>query len=124
MTDKYEIKVCYSTGDSFHTEDTSTVLEMTWNSRDNAKLALQRIKEHWQWYECEHKHMSGTWNDKLKKYVKPHEPSWHIGLDDHSILLMLDNGNDVKFAAPWCGYFESLQSVEIILDESDMKWEA
>ncbi len=51
MTDKYIIEVFYSTGDSYKTEDTSTELEMTWENKDNAKVALQRIREHWQWWE-------------------------------------------------------------------------
>ena len=42
----YQIKVDYETGDSFHTEETYTVLPYKWETLDLAKLNLKRIKEY------------------------------------------------------------------------------
>lgn len=35
----------------------------------------------------------------------------------HQIILYTDEGKPFQFHAPWCGYFESLNSVEIIMAE-------
>lgn len=48
---KYKIKIEYSTGDSFHNEDTSGYIEFDWVNLDIAKENLQRIKEHYQMYK-------------------------------------------------------------------------
>lgn len=41
----YRIKISYSTGNSFGSEDTWDYLELTWKNLDVAKENLQRIKE-------------------------------------------------------------------------------
>lgn len=40
---------------------------------------------------------------------------------NHCIILYADNGNPMQIHCPWCGYFESLNSVEIVEDKSDRK---
>ena len=42
---------------------------------------------------------------------------------EDNIILYTDEGKPWQFYAPWCGYFESLNNVEIIPDNSDMKYE-
>lgn len=105
----YKIKYSYETGDSFGRHDAEGVLEMEWTNLDNAKAALKRIKEHWLWYE-----------DQNVYYWKPDksapEPEWHKGEEyDFTVKVLLDNGNEVKFCAPWCGYFERLHGAEIFV---------
>ena len=39
----------------------------------------------------------------------------------HIINLKADNGKFMQMSCFWCGYFEHLQSAEIITDHSDMK---
>ena len=39
----------------------------------------------------------------------------------NSIILYADNGNQFKFSPPWCGYFESLKSIELVID--NLKYE-
>lgn len=110
----YQIKVEYETGNSFGREDTSVVLEMKWKTLGFAKTALQRIREHYEWY---------SYHDRRRTFgVKkpPLEPEWHKGLKSpESLLLVLDNGEVVKFWAPWCGFFERLYGASIVLPEED-----
>lgn len=47
---EYRIKISYSTGNSFGSEETSDYLEMTWQNIDIAKENLQHIKEHYDMY--------------------------------------------------------------------------
>lgn len=114
----YKIQYKYQTGDSFKTYDDEGVLEMQWKNLDNAKKALQRIKEHYAWYKYENRQ---SW-DKYDKEVV--EPDWHKGEKyEFTLKLMLDNGKEVMFSAPWCGYFERLHSAEIIADDPDLRIE-
>jgi hypothetical protein len=39
-----------------------------------------------------------------------------IDIAENNIILYADNGNQFKFWAPWCGYFEHLNSVEIVIE--------
>lgn len=59
-------------------------------------------------------------DEKSKKAFEKAGHSFYNGLDfqvgTHSLKLQLDNGKFVQFGAPWCGYFETLISVEIETD--------
>lgn len=48
-----------------------------------------------------------------------------VFLDDyyaaHCIILYADNGNPFQISCNWCGYFEKLNHVEIVPDNSGMK---
>ena len=106
----YKIKYSYETGDSFGRQDANGILEMEWENLDNAKTALKRIQEHYLWY----KDQNNTWRSSKDKPVK--EPDWHRGEQyDFTLIVKMDNGNEVKFCAPWCGYFESLHHAEIFV---------
>lgn len=113
----YKIKYSYRTGDSFGHHDADGVLEMEWENVDIAKAALKRIQEHYRWYEDQ----NATWRSSKDKPVA--EPSWHVGEQyDFTVKVKLDNGNEVKFCAPWCGYFESLYSAEVFTPvDEDMR---
>ena len=113
----YQIRADYQTGDSNGYEDTYTVLEMKWENLDKAKAALARIKEHYKWYDDHHG------RSYSRKEQEP-EPKWHKGMQyEFCIKLELDNGNEVQFTAPWCGYFEKLYGAKIIQSgDTDMEF--
>lgn len=112
----YKIKYHYQTGDSFEIHDETRELEIVWKNLDNAKNALKRIQEHYKWFEYE---------NRSSIYLNPPkalEPDWHKGEKfDFTIKLVLDNGKEVTFSAPWCGYFERLHFAEIISDDPDLR---
>lgn len=114
---KYKIQYFYRVGDSFSSEDRTSILEFEWENIDRAKEALQRIKEHYLWFKSLHDYSRFN-------AVKIERPVWHdVGKDyegmvEYVINLPLDAGNEVQFHVPWCGYFEALYSAEIIVDDS------
>jgi hypothetical protein len=114
----YKIKYNYTTGDSFQSHDEEDVLEFEWTNLDLAKECLQRIKEHYRWYKSFGDH-------RMHREKKPwwHNVKGNLHSDDHYLLnVRMDNGEDVQFMAPWCGYFETLHSAEIFEDgNTDMK---
>lgn len=111
----YKIKYSYKTGDSFKSWDESGILEMEWKKLSNAKAALKHIKEHYDWYRDQ----ANSWRRLGDEPIA--EPEWHTSKYESVINLVLDNGNEVSFAAPWCGYFERLHTAEIVSDNDDMR---
>lgn len=105
----FNIKVEYETGDSFHTEDTETILE-SWNSLDIAKENLVRIKEHYEW--------SKAYGDK-PKWVKPYMPIGNSNMSSYYIALLNDDREEYHVCASWCGYFETLYGASIVQSEED-----
>ena len=121
----YKIKYHYQTGDSFHTEEREDLLEYEWKDLDVAKECLKRIREHYRWYESLENNYSFR-NEEVEK------PKWHNVKIEHHILsnehclmnMPMDNGNEVQFWPPWCGYFEDLYGAEIVTEgDTDMKFE-
>lgn len=119
----YRIKYEYRTGDSFHTEDREEILEYEWKNLDVVKECLKRIREHYKWYESIENHYA-------YRHEKVEKPAWHniqkqdyiMGNEHCLINLPLDNGKEIQFWPPWCGYFEQLYGAEIVPCDNDMKF--
>ena len=110
---QYKIQVSYKTGDSNSSRDEESCLEMEWSDLSVVKTALQRIKEHYLWYDDQR-----SWH-RLKTVL---EPEWHKDIKyDFCIKLPLDNGAEVQFSAFWCGYFEALHSAKIVIHDDEME---
>lgn len=60
-----------------------------------------------------------------KNKCKVGEGNWEYRPDEYyaenCLKLKADNGNVMQMSAFWCGYFETLFSAEIEIDNSDMK---
>ena len=100
---KYYIHVSYQTGDSFKHYDTSTNIELQWDNLDIAKQNLQRIKEHYAWYDTNH----GNGSYYIKDEDKAPKPDF-VNNDKYSfrLNLLLDDGSEMIYSASaWCGYF-------------------
>lgn len=162
---KFKIKIHYSTGSSFHNEDTSSYIELSWDNIDIAKENLQAIKEHYEMYlaiersygsqlddqKIIESNSKKSWfvgeknrlfvdpdgetdrrnwvivdnNEKNRKKYKdqPHEFRWDDYTSAYCMKLKADNGNYMQQSNFWCGYFESLQSAEIVPVSNDFKIE-
>jgi len=101
MSTEYKILIFYRTGSSDHTYDDEGYLDGTWKNIEIIKENLQRIKEHYLWYESIY--ITGSRHNK--KIEKPH---WYTNKYDGSIKLKLDDGTEYEMSAFWCGYFETL----------------
>lgn len=147
----YKIKVSYSTGNSFGSHDTDDYLELSWKDLDIAKENLIYIKEHYDMYMALNGYASRKskgsqlelnkdkdWFVNVPKLYcisqnraidenqkERYKDDWEYRVDEYyaesALKLKADNGNYMQMSAFWCGYFESLQEVEIVLDKSDMK---
>lgn len=118
---KYQIKYNYNTGDTFHTEEgVEDLLEMNWDDLEVAKANLERIKEHYEQYK------RGTiYSNKRNKdvYGENRQKDWFVASYPlYCINLYTDDGKPWQIYAPWCGYFESLNYVEIVVNDNDMKY--
>lgn len=119
---KYKIKIHYQTGDSFHNESAIDILEIDWESVEIAKENLKRIYEHYKFYNSLYSFSTKKPREELIEENKTKEwfvPGYYES--EHCLKLKLDNENEIQILAFWCGYFERLDMVEIIQDDSDMK---
>lgn len=123
----YIIKVDYTTGNSFGTEEVigEEVDPFEWESLEVAKINLKRIKEHYEWKTLYNKWENRAYGAPKKK---PEPPSWRkVKTTDWSstreisdlMNFVLDNGEEVQFWPPWCGYFETLNSAQITYKDND-----
>lgn len=125
----YQIKIEYTTGDSFISYDTSDIVELGWDTLEMAKRNLKNIEEHYRLYQSYNHY-------PYKKDITPClDKEWfvleklHDGrVDDYAatynIHLIADNGNKMRIRCFWCGYFEHLISAEIISENLDTKFYA
>lgn len=136
---KYTIQINYVTGDSYGSYNESRPIDLVWENLDIAKENLQRIKEHYHYYRDTNKDYSlcpdgakefGRY--KSKKYfedlknIAKQRPWYDKGIEryDFCIVLKLDDESEYRYHTFWCGYFESLESAEIIfepLEDTDLK---
>jgi len=148
---EYRIKISYSTGDSFGSEDTTSYLELTWQNIEIAKENMIRIKEHYEMYRSINRYNKPLTQDELfcnnmkkewfvnkpklfcissgsaideKDKKKVGSGNWEYRPDDYSakycLILKADNGNRMQMTAFWCGYFETLYSAEIEINNDNM----
>lgn len=120
---KFQIKVYYTTGDSFGTANEYEILDYEWDNDEIASENAKAIIEHYEAYACE----NGKWTAKSKKdigdytekwwYVKPYGSENGYPEIDPSMNLKLNDGTLTLYRCPWCGYFESLISVEVVIKE-------
>lgn len=119
---KYIIKFYYSTGNSFKIQDEEDCLEMSWNNLDIAKENIKAIKEHYQMYEK----LDDFRYDRNKLKESNKDKWWFVDTDyypfDECMKLKADNGNLMQQWNPWCGYFETLYSIEIEVNDPEMKF--
>lgn len=115
---EYYIEYRYDSGDSFNTyTDLSGELELTWKNHDVAVKNLERLEEHYKQYK-----ELNSYSYKKKKesdiFKENRNKDWFVESKDryHSeycVKLYTDDGEVMQISCPWCGYFESLNSLEV-----------
>jgi len=123
---KYKININYDTGDSFnHYSDIDQELSPTWENIEVAKINLKMIQEHYKYHldltSIGRMHYDKKVLEEKQKEMekKPWYPSEY---PDVTMDLISDNGDRINIITFWTGYFESLNSAEIVPDTSDMKF--
>jgi len=117
----YKIKIEYSTGDSFDTYDEVDVLEFNFKNVETAIENINRISQHYHMYRDLNGYFSSKSRDRILEENK--SKPWFNSNSERSIYLLLDDGKNVCISAFWCGYFERLNNVEVIIDNSSLKIE-
>lgn len=120
----YKIKITYDTGDSFKTErGLEDYIEGSWNNLDVVTENLNRIKEHYQYYELCTEYNFGKSKKQVDRLIKEYEEKdWYAGdANDciYSLKLLTDEGVEYTVSAhQWCGYFESLVGAEVVVEHN------
>lgn len=106
---RYKIKIEYTTGNSFGSEDASDELDLTFENLEVAKDNLRRIKEHYNQYrDCNDYYKKGKKEDIFKsnenkdwfcKSMKPAVKSGnsYMAIDKSSISRYEDKGVEVFY---------------------------
>jgi hypothetical protein len=124
----YKIKYYYETCNSFGRQDDEGYLDLEWRDKSVAQDNLNRIREHYEYYraidsksyfsrpEKEQAAKKAIEKAEGKDWLVPTEKDYDFS--HHQIVLYTDDGKPWQFWAPWCGYFESLYSAEIVQEDS------
>jgi hypothetical protein len=105
----YSIKVNYQTGDSFHIEEVTDILEWVWHNEDMVNESLERLNNHYKFY-CDKNYMYEKPKGKVPKGVV-----WNNEYRLIMLELIDDDGKPFLYSASWCGYFETLYYAEVVV---------
>lgn len=117
----YTIRVTYNTGDSFKTYVDTEDLDYGWDE-ETAKLNAEFIVEHYNAYYA----INDGWRYEEKpdmELIK--KKPWYADPDgkgtelDSTLYLMpgKEGKEPIRYVCPWCGYFESMISVEVVVEK-------
>lgn len=116
----YVIRVDYRTGDSFRFYDDFEILDYGWHDEEVVKENAKAIIDHYHAYDEEHgqyyRKDTPDWGEIKKQwwYADPYFKGYNI---EANMKLKLDNKDLVNYTCPWCGFFETLDRVEIKVKE-------
>jgi hypothetical protein len=102
MDQKYNIKIIYDTGDSFHSEyGVEDIVELN-ASLELAKENLNRIKDHYEYYQAldnqdgwRYRHGTPKEREKIDNIIKiaPEKP-WFVKEYDFSLKLLVEDDEE------------------------------
>lgn len=111
---KFKIKIEYETGNSFSIYDETDYIGYEWKNLEMAKESLQRIKNHYKYYQ------DNNWIYEKPKDELPKGVVW----DDEWRMLILelvdDDGKPFNYSSFWTGYFETLHCARIVSEDHDL----
>lgn len=119
----FKIVYTYQTGGTFELYDSEGELDYQFADLDDAKLALKRMREHYEWRDSH----STSYGDDLPQpdWWKPDPKAGRWGDPTWSFNVM-DQGKEVWiYAGEYLGYFETLYNASIKAvepDTSDMEF--
>lgn len=112
------IRVTYKTGDSFKTYTDTEVLDYGWDE-ETAKLNAEYIIQHYNaYYEFNNCYCKKPDIEEIKKKPWYFKPDTRWGEIDAMLKLKLnEDGKTFNYLCPWCGCFETLESVEVVIQK-------
>lgn len=110
----YTIKIDYETGDSFGSEDCSSLLEASWNL-EVAKENLKRIEEHYKTIKDRDNYVSIASSKETDLMKKIKNERWYVERYFERYIKLLENDSTEKeYRCFWTGYFEILHGGTIV----------
>ncbi len=118
----YSIKITYETGDSYSTRTETDFVDMEWGNLEIAEENLDRIKEHYEYYEANNDH--SFYGDKKGRDLiigRAKTRPWFFKRYDFCLMLLDDKNKEFQYHTFWCGYFERLLEAEIVQELKKFK---
>lgn len=106
----YTIQISYTTGDSFSIYPTTNIIGFCWDNLNKAQEALKEIYLHEKYYS----NVNYYKHNKLNEQEKIEFLNIRRNNNEDTLIIKDDNDNDHKISVFWRGYFETLQSADII----------
>lgn len=114
----FKIKAIYDTGDSFHTEkDVEYTFDPSYSSLEKVQETLTRLKEHYKYYRANNNYYGRNEEENGKVINEAKTKSWFVEEYDFCVKILTDEGEILKMSLPYCGYFETLSSLEIVMEK-------
>lgn len=111
----YTIKIDYLTGGSFGSEETTDEIGPVWSSIEDAKKALNVIKQHYEAY----KKINNTFTRTNAAWSDYKNENWFYSkYPDMCLFVDVDN-KPHKINSFWCGYFERLIAATVTFSEEE-----
>ena len=86
----YQIRLGYTTGDSFRSHEEESTLEYEWKDLEIAKENLQRIKKHYKWF-LDDNYKRDSWKKTMPDFCVK-SSTYGSSKYDYSILLKSEGG--------------------------------
>lgn len=124
----YTINIEYTTGDSFGSRMENSGIDLSWTNLEIAKANLIRIKEHNEYYKKTNNYYAKPDLEKLQKEAETKDwftnsqaesRSEAVFQNEYSVMLQLDDGTFHKYYTFWIGYFEHLESAEVVIEKTE-----
>lgn len=121
----FTIEIDYSTGNSFGTYQETSTVEFVWSKLEDAKLALEYIKQHHEFYTRYRAagryagyHGSTDTAETILQEAKGKpwyvESRFSTGFNEFSLKVPSDDAEHNQLSVFWHGYFETLHGAEIV----------
>ncbi|WOL22893.1 hypothetical protein [Escherichia phage vB_EcoM_JNE01] len=109
---KYTIKVIYETGDTSSSSIIEENIDLQWETIEGARNALQVLKEHWEYTIRRDK--CRTRDEVTGLDSEMHTKTWYSPSGGEYLFRVDVDGTMCSCHAPWVGYFEVLNSAEVV----------
>lgn len=119
----YTVEIEYTTGGTFHTERCTQTIEQTFKTKEEARLVLSYIKDHYKMYKAYRSYISSNRvdNDRVSKkdfYNSFSDKPWFYEKYPEYSVIIPEIKKEVHVF--WIGYFETLHIAKVVIvDEKD-----
>ena len=115
---KYSIEVQYTTGDTETEDSVTNTLDVQWESKDEAVVALQSLKEHWVFFK---KLDDAYSNERATIIDEAKHKEWFDPMSCEFSFFVKIGDEKIPVRTPWNGYFETLHNARVVAVDNTEK---